>query len=38
MESRQLLAAAGIGGVIAYAGSVVYLDLHATNEEPVVLK
>jgi hypothetical protein len=30
--------AAGIGGVIAYAGSVVYLDPAATNEEPVVKK
>lgn len=31
-------AAAGIGGVIAYAGSVVYLDPAATNEEPLVKK
>jgi len=31
-------AAAGIGGVIAYAGSVVYLDPAATNEEPIVKK
>lgn len=30
--------AAGIGGVIAYAGSVVYLDPTANNEEPVVFK
>jgi len=30
--------AAGIGGVIAYAGSVVYLDPAATNEEPIVKK
>jgi hypothetical protein len=30
--------AAGIGGVIAYAGSVVYLDPSATNEESVVFK
>lgn len=29
---------AGIGGVIAYAGSVVYLDPNATNEEPMVKK
>ena len=29
---------AGIGGVVAYAGSVVYLDSTATNEEPMVLK
>ena len=28
--------AAGIGGVIAYAGSVVYLDPAATNQEPMV--
>jgi len=31
-------AAAGIGGVIAYAGSVVYLEPTATNEEPIVKK
>lgn len=30
--------AVGIGGVIAYAGTVVYLDPSATNEEPVVKK
>ena len=30
--------AAGIGGVIAYAGSVVYLDATATNEEAEVIK
>ena len=30
--------AAGIGGVIAYAGSVVYLDPAAANEEPIVKK
>jgi len=30
--------AAGIGGVIAYAGSVVYLDPAAANEEPFVNK
>jgi len=29
---------AGIGGVIAYAGSVVYLDPAALNEEPMVKK
>ena len=29
---------AGIGGVIAYAGSVVYLDADATNQEPIVKK
>lgn len=28
----------GIGGVIAYAGSVVYLDATANNEEPIVFK
>ena len=28
--------AGGIGGVVAYAGSVVYLDPAATNEEPMV--
>jgi hypothetical protein len=31
-------AAAGIGGVVSYAGSVVYLDPTAVNEEPIVLK
>lgn len=30
--------AAGIGGVIAYAGSVVYLDATALNEEAIVKK
>lgn len=30
--------AAGIGGVIAYAGSVVVLDANSTNEEPIVKK
>jgi len=29
---------AGVGGVVAYAGSVVYLDPAATNEEPMVKK
>ena len=29
---------AGIGGVVAYAGSVVYLDANAANEEPMVYK
>lgn len=29
---------AGVGGVVAYAGSVVYLDPDATNEEPMVKK
>lgn len=29
---------AGVGGVIAYAGSVVYLDSAATNQEPIVKK
>lgn len=36
--SQTATAAAGIGGVIAYAGSVVYLDESATNEEPIVKK
>lgn len=31
-------AAGGIGGVICYAGSVLYLDSTATNQEPIVLK
>lgn len=30
--------ATGIGGVIAYAGSVVYLDENATNQEAIVFK
>ena len=28
----------GVGGVVAYAGSVVYLDPSATNQEPIVYK
>ena len=36
--SQTATAAAGIGGVIAYAGSVVYLDETATNEESIVKK
>jgi len=28
----------GVGGVVAYAGSVVYLDSAATNEEPIIFK
>jgi hypothetical protein len=36
--SQTATAAAGIGGVIAYAGSVVYLDPTAANEEPLVIK
>jgi len=36
--SQTATAAAGIGGVIAYAGSVVYLDETATNQEPIVKK
>jgi hypothetical protein len=36
--SQTATAAAGIGGVIAYAGSVVYLDPTAANEEPIVKK
>lgn len=31
-------AAAGVGGVVAYAGSVIYLDPTATNQEPIVYK
>ena len=30
--------AAGVGGVVAYAGSVVYLDPSSANQEPVVFK
>jgi hypothetical protein len=29
---------AGVGGVVCYAGSVVYLDSTAANQEPIVLK
>lgn len=29
---------AGVGGVVCYAGAVVYLDSTATNQEPVVFK
>lgn len=36
--SQTTTGAAGIGGVIAYAGSVVYLDPNASNEEPIVKK
>jgi len=36
--SQTATAAAGIGGVIAYAGSVVFLDPDAANEEPIVEK
>ena len=36
--SQTATAAAGIGGVIAYAGSVVYLDSSAANQEPMVIK
>ena len=28
----------GVGGVVAYAGAVVYLDSTATNQEPIVFK
>ena len=36
--ASQTSVTAGIGGVIAYAGSVVYLDTTAANEEPIVTK
>lgn len=36
--SQTASGAAGIGGVICYAGSVVYLDSSAANQEPIVLK
>lgn len=36
--SQTATASAGIGGVIAYAGTVVYLDANAANEEPIVKK
>jgi hypothetical protein len=34
----ETFGATGIGGVVAYAGSVVYLDPAAANEEPMVKK
>lgn len=37
-EQESNLAAGGIGGVIAYAGSVVYLNADAINQEPIVFK
>lgn len=37
-SAQTATGAAGIGGVIAYAGAVVYLDPNATNQEPMVLK
>jgi hypothetical protein len=36
--SQTATSSAGIGGVVAYAGSVVYLDSAATNQEPMVKK
>lgn len=36
--SAQTSVSTGIGGVIAYAGSVVYLDTAATNQETMVKK
>ena len=36
--SQTDTSSAGVGGVIAYAGSVVYLDAAATNQEPIVTK
>jgi len=36
--AQTATSSAGIGGVIAYAGSVVYLDASAANEEPIVKK
>jgi hypothetical protein len=36
--SQTGTSSAGIGGVIAYAGSVVYLDPDAANQEPIVTK
>jgi len=36
--SQTASGAAGIGGVICYAGSVVYLDSTAANQEPIVYK
>ena len=37
-SAQTATAAAGIGGVIAYAGSVVFLDSAAVNQEPIVKK
>jgi len=36
--SQTASGAAGIGGVVCYAGSVVYLDSAASNQEPIVYK
>lgn len=36
--AQQGTGSAGVGGVVAYAGSVLYLYAAATNEEPVVYK
>jgi len=36
--AAQTALTTGIGGVVAYAGSVVYLDPAATNQEPMVKK
>ena len=36
--SQTVTAAIGIGGVIAYAGAVIYLDPSAANEESIVMK
>ena len=36
--SQTGTAAAGVGGVVAYAGAVVYLDSTATNQEAIVYK
>jgi len=36
--ANSAFGSAGVGGVVAYAGSVVYLDPDADNEEPMVKK
>ncbi|RLI58772.1 MAG: hypothetical protein DRO67_10410 [Candidatus Asgardarchaeum californiense] len=36
--AQSATASAGVGGVVCYAGAVVFLDASATNEEPIVYK
>lgn len=36
--AQTATAGAGVGGVVCYAGSVVYLDSTAANQEPIVFK
>jgi len=36
--AQTVTGSAGVGGVVCYAGSVLYLDSSAANEEPIVYK